>query len=608
MLQSPSEFNAMMVKTYTSKCDFDNGLFSEPLAIMNLLWEYGQVGNKKKEWCWKNGVSFPRISRMSSNATNILQRVATYLNISVGKLELEAPPKDMPEAKITLLRIIQSWVFHDTIIECKIKQEIPCEQSVKLLPKSSQIDGKILGALFAKNRHSFSLMNPKEIEKRVKCRINWDTDYERQMENRALSYALEKNVDIISLRIGKSFSLYFAGSVVQSTNFSHIITLAKACLQGPETLVASAIKRRTKRGILERACGKWSFSNGSQASEKLWFHRYATTDFDASKKTIAELIAQMSQFVEMNVSFCALSINLSTTPNQSKRPVHLEVVSRGSTVTEPAIPDLRDFIQALGEMDMKVKRKSCKTTIGFGPLAKDRKAATGIDRGCGVRPNLLVNTPEAFRLLSVLATRRRSHSIIFELDLDDETDDVSESDKIAEIFPDPKTTKLSFRWTRFNSVNDRVYVEESSQVASAMPVGWTGTMYCCCANALDIKGGAMKAECLTLLPLSRLFFILCKVTFGLLHSDPLDKKTIRKCLIWISQDTNTVVPDDAAERLQAAAQFHDSFEAGEELVCLPSSVEMLLEIFDGVGGMAAKPWKTLMQDPFIEKSVKQRKA
>jgi len=109
MLQSPNEFNSMMTRTFASRCDFDADLYSEPMSIMNLLWEFDKVGsNKKKEWCWKNGISFPRISRISSTISNVLQRVAIFLKIPAENLEMECPPSEMPQAKVALLRIIQA--------------------------------------------------------------------------------------------------------------------------------------------------------------------------------------------------------------------------------------------------------------------------------------------------------------------------------------------------------------------------------------------------------------------------------------------------------------------------------------------------------------------
>ena len=109
MLQPPNEFNDMMARTFTSKCDFDGNLYSEPLSIMNLLWEFDKVkSSKKKEWCWKNGISYQRVARMSSTVSNVLQRVATFLKIPAEKLEMVCPPGEMPQAKIALLRIIQA--------------------------------------------------------------------------------------------------------------------------------------------------------------------------------------------------------------------------------------------------------------------------------------------------------------------------------------------------------------------------------------------------------------------------------------------------------------------------------------------------------------------
>jgi len=46
----------MSTKAYTSKCRFDANLFSEPLAVMNMLVEFEQLERNKEKWCWQNAL------------------------------------------------------------------------------------------------------------------------------------------------------------------------------------------------------------------------------------------------------------------------------------------------------------------------------------------------------------------------------------------------------------------------------------------------------------------------------------------------------------------------------------------------------------------------
>ena len=52
---------------------------------------------------------------------------------------------------------------------------------------------------------------------------------------------------------------------------------------------------------------------------------------------------------------------------------------------------------------------------------------------------------------------------------------------------------MTLRWVRFNT--DRaVFCYENSVPASVIPMNCTGTLYSCCANTLELRGGAVRAE------------------------------------------------------------------------------------------------------------------
>lgn len=590
MIQCPNEFNSMTVKTYASKCDFDDGLFSEPLSIMNLLWAYDNVNQaKRKEWCWKNGVSYQRISRLSSTASNVLQRVSQFLGISGESLGLESPPSKMPQAKITLLRIIQTWVFHDTMIECKIKNEVPPDTQVKLLNSSDPIDETILNTVFLKKRHEYSLVDPKEIEHKVWCATSKDLysdEYLEQTEQRALSYATEKHFSLLWMFVGSTFSVYFSRDVIAHHDWHTIVGSAEIFSSNPEVLIAKESTQGTKRGIQERPSGAWLFTPGNE-DETQWFRKYSSPSVASKKKTKA-LVAQLSSFVSAMSNVNALSIDA----RESQGPIVL--VTRGSHVRDISLQDLQDLTGAAGKIKSKSNKKSGKPVLSFPSTSQIQNHSKRNE----MRDSILVNKPEAFRLFSVLASRRRSHHIEFELEVDDEVEEVSESDINVSIYPDPKETKLTFRWSRFNS-DCRVFVDESSPVASAIPIGWSGSMFCCAANALETKGGALKAEGLTLLPLNNLFFLLSRILFGLVSGNPDDEEFLRSGFLWVSKENARMEPEDIMRRLRDAALFHRTYNAGEQLVCLPKNVEAILKLFDGIEGCRTELWESFPKDPFM---------
>jgi hypothetical protein len=135
---------------------------------------------------------------------------------------------------------------------------------------------------------------------------------------------------------------------------------------------------------------------------------------------------------------------------------------------------------------------------GVGALAGDMSSTSWS------RPALTC-IPEGARLLAVLASgRRREHVIKLTLELtEEEKEGKNPDDAELKVFLDPKQTKITERWKRMNT-NFPVYVNENSVPATVLPINGTDTLYCCAANALEVKGGGLRAEGLTLLPAGRL--------------------------------------------------------------------------------------------------------
>ena len=105
-------------KTFVSKCKYDDGLFSDPFAIMNLLWDYERCQNIS-HFCTKHHLSLQRMKSLVKTRNMLRQRVAQTLQCDIIKLSYTKPPRLMLKWKIMILRLIQVWVFQDTIIEMK---------------------------------------------------------------------------------------------------------------------------------------------------------------------------------------------------------------------------------------------------------------------------------------------------------------------------------------------------------------------------------------------------------------------------------------------------------------------------------------------------------
>jgi hypothetical protein len=189
-------------------------------------------------------------------------------------------------------------------------------------------------------------------------------------------------------------------------------------------------------------------------------------------------------------------------------------ISRGQ-VAQVSKSDLCDLF-ATPLISMKVQEtQSMQQTVTFSPTMNTpitsyngkTESATGDHslESSWHRP-LLLDIPEGARLLSVLASgRRKGHSIQFSCL---ETEESYKDDSAyLEVSLNRDQTQISQRWKQFGS-NNNVYVNENSVPAAAVSRWGPIEVFACCANTLEVRGGGLRVEGLTLLPPGRLFVLL----------------------------------------------------------------------------------------------------
>lgn len=233
---------------------------------------------------------------------------------------------------------------------------------------------------------------------------------------------------------------------------------------------------------------------------------------------------------------------------------------------------------------------------------------------------LLQNAPEGARLLAILAAgRRREATVHVPLPMDDEDSDASDDDELICFALDHGLGRMNHRWVRLDT--DRsVFVGENSVPASVIPIDCPGALYASCANALDLRGGSLRADGLTLLPPGTHFLLLAMLAFDLppdeLGSVPDDDEEldlfIANALFWAeSKDSDftshrSQETDQREETIDWSSRMRMSIELsrscadlGEQLECYPEKVKMLCAVFDGVDGHPTEVWPNLKSDPFI---------
>lgn len=94
MLQTPEKYNEIASSTFLSKARYDGGLYSEPFAIMNVLFDYSAAGEKER-FCRENGLSITRVKRLVATVNNLRDRVASIMGMKVDRLVVTEPPRSM---------------------------------------------------------------------------------------------------------------------------------------------------------------------------------------------------------------------------------------------------------------------------------------------------------------------------------------------------------------------------------------------------------------------------------------------------------------------------------------------------------------------------------
>ena len=596
------EFNTMTSTTFTSRCYFDNNLFSEPMAVMNLLWEYDKIplGNDFK-WSRKHGIHLPRLKRLSGTCINLKRRVSDFLKIPNEFIEVISPPRSMPHGKITILRILQVWVFHETIIQFD-PTLLPFDKTprnelvIPLWQNSARIEKTNLDQIFNDpKRHPFSLIGQSCVETKGSLPLLADDQQERfdileNIQERLVSYSTEKEVEVVFVTFKDLVVLYVPTSDTEKLLRDFPI-LSEGCV---DMITFSAkVSRKKSRGRGERPCGSRTLTmhHENRASAvnddmKLWNRMMVSQRY----KKICQGCAA---YVEVTMS---LKIHLNFSIEAVVDPLKIKIL-KFSLMVE-GLPngiseqDLKDLFASTSIHSTKnIQQKPQKLVF---PMIVDKVARLGDDVNSVNQP-LLQCIPEGARLLSVLASSRRGkdntaiHLSLNEKKNDDDNDIKQDSNDKEElvIFLPPKQMNIMKRWKRFGIPNSQVYVDANSVVGTVVPMFGTAVLYCTCSDTLEVIGGGLRANGgLTLLPPGKLFLQLCRFTFGQYKQENVDDGSyIEKAILLVDPDCSKAARKALKKRIKKAVEFNQSSMAlGEQLQCFPEKVKMLLDIFNGVDG------------------------
>mmetsp|Transcript_10144 Transcript_10144/g.14653 ORF Transcript_10144/g.14653 Transcript_10144/m.14653 type:complete len:1391 (-) Transcript_10144:2876-7048(-) len=337
LVHDPKSYNETTAKTYVSKCHFDANLYSDPLATMNLLWDY-ENSNEKSKWCLFYGIHQPRLNQLNKSYLNLRRRVADFTGVGDDKLIIEAPPNHLPHGKINIIRIIQVWVFHDSIIQFQPKQTLKdciTESGVTLTlgPKNPDVSEVHLRKVLKKKRHPFTLMVYKTIQQ--KGAFSTDSFSLPIFECRLLSYASDADFTVVWIGFPDVSAVYIRDLLTHTSGFEdvmkHLLPFQKSILK------AKIDVSKNKRGIKERPCGRYSIiansDETSEKSEKKW-ERFNITGDNKNKK-LAEILGHYCKIQAVE----AISVNCHLSDKRSR----FDIVVRSSTAEKISNVALNDL-------------------------------------------------------------------------------------------------------------------------------------------------------------------------------------------------------------------------------------------------------------------------
>jgi hypothetical protein len=589
---------AKVSETYVSRCHFDANLFSEPLASMNLLWEF-EGAREKMKFCTRFGVFLPRIQRLRTTKENLRRRVGNFLGIPDDLIAVTDPPMRMAHSKVLVLRIIQAWVFRDSVIECHPESfsvgASDSTFSVDLEKGSGTIEEGHLYQFLNKDRHPFDLKRYCEVQQNGSFDLAEGKQFLfSSFEERLISFAVDKGI-LLAWCTGDEYSAFYVNrELFQASDFALIKGTVEENFSDMDSVFMVPHAGNSRRGVAERPCGRWNMKSHANPSEtetnwKRWRMFNSQRKKSKSKKW-KSLMAEVASWVKSS-SRSALSVSLPGTTAESRKS-NFCLRSYGS-LTPVSMNDMRDMFEAVTVKNVTEKQWTDPQQVVFHltdnmPLVGAIGRETSWDRAL-----IGANIPEGARILTVLASERRKTHFIR---MNSSNGAVGEEEHV-DVVLNTAHTSLGRRWKRLSTRNP-VYVESNSVPATAVPLRWKGELYCLCANTLDVRGGGVRVEGLTLLPSGRLFVLLCRLTFGL---NDLSKQFL-----------TSAEPGDSSDwdrRIGLASSFNDaSVDLGEKLECFPSRVQQLLNVFDEVDGHKTAVWDSLFSDPFLGERIRSHKA
>lgn len=618
---SPSEFNEGASQTYIAKCKFDDELFSEPFAVMNALWAYEKLPkNGRNGWYFKNRLAIKRWQQVVSACTSLCKRVAEFLGINESRLRVGAPPSKLPRAKLTILRVLQVWVFSESIIECKPSALVPASDgSVNLSIKgtgSNKISEKELSQVLNKKQQPYIIKESNVIEQKGAFREEGEfvlASFISEFEKGLLSYMSETSIRATFCYSKDSFFLYVEENGVSDEDIRSKISSFEDSVD-VSRMYAFSYSDIKQQGKKKRKSGAWTIQDTAvekgQVSAKKSFLRVVFSD-DKDEELFGTVVRTLhSDFCTINFEAAATWYFFSNGSNKKKKK---------NTSTQLFSVSLRGNCMDISQTNMQDMLCRELTTLTTSVSAtKQSIVFRATPQAIESSNRLIPSIPVGARLLAFLASsQRKSCTLHFPVEGPSKTRDAKETTSDFEMAK--AEVNVLHRWKRLET--EKVVFVDESLPASAIHT--SRVLYAVASNSLDLNGGKMRVEGLTLLPPNPLFVLLSFLSFGLdpdnsMPHDATEERTedakVDEGFVWLQKrgpvymngmDDSVVLQEDAVkEKIRMACAFHSScMSMGEQLVCFSKQVVEFCHLFDGIDGRHMSTWESLDESALTKENL-----
>jgi HrpA-like RNA helicase len=132
----PTVYNDIVKTIFLSSHEFDNGQYSEPLMLLNLLYEWRQLRTERERerWAYHAGVVYARMRYFDSASSHLCSKLQQFIQNSNPSLHNSNSNNSnmiqlTNKQRMNFLRLILAWTSEENILRLKPQRHTPSELS-----------------------------------------------------------------------------------------------------------------------------------------------------------------------------------------------------------------------------------------------------------------------------------------------------------------------------------------------------------------------------------------------------------------------------------------------------------------------------------------------